>query len=360
MYQFATWKYWLVIIVMVAGTIFALPNMWDAVAPALQLSRNDRKPVVEQDQQRVLALLKAQNIPMEAGATYLEDQRLVLVFDTPAHQTSARQAIIKGAPDEYLVAVATASRMPSWMRRIGLKPMSLGLDLRGGVQLVYEVDVNGAIAQALDRLDRDSRQLLRKERIPYLSSTISNGEIRITLRSAEDLQKAMETLKAEDGSLILTSTNEGSAGPVLQMRMTPAEIKRRQQQAVQQNITTLRKRVDELGVSEPVITQQAVTRIVAQLPGVQDPNEAIRVLGATATIEFRLVDMNNDAVAAQTRPVLGSKVYMRREGGPILLKRDVIATGEQLTDANAGFSEGMPRASPARARARAIPARRSR
>jgi preprotein translocase subunit SecD len=341
MYQFAPWKYWLVIIVMVLGTVFALPNMWDAVAPALQLSRNDRKPVVEQDQQRVLGLLKAQNIPIEAGAAYLEDERLVLRFDTSAQQTSAREAIIKGAPDEYLVAVATASRMPGWMRSIGLKPMSLGLDLRGGVQLVYEVDVDGAITQALDRLDRDSRQQLRSKRIPYLNSTISNGEIRITLRSAEDLSKAMETLKSVDGSLVLTSS-ESSAGPVLQMRMTPAEIKRRQIQAVEQNITTLRKRVDELGVSEPVITQQAVTRIVAQLPGVQDPNEAIRVLGATATVEFRLVDMNNDPVAAQTRPVLGSKLYQRREGGLILLKRDVIATGEQLTDASAGFSEGVP------------------
>jgi len=303
MYQFATWKYWLVIIVMVAGTVFALPNVWDAVAPAVQLSRNDRKPVVEENQQQVLELLKAQNVPVDAA--YLEDERLVLRFDTPAQQTSARQAIIKGAPDQYLVAVATASRMPSWMRTIGLRPMSLGLDLRGGVQLVYEVDVNGAVAQALDRLDRDSRQQLRKERIPYLNSAITNGEIRITLRLAADLQKALETLKSPDGSLILTST-DSSAGPVLQMRMTPAEIKRRQDQAVQQNITTLRKRVDELGVSEPVITQQAVTRIVAQLPGVSDPNEAIRVLGATATIEFRLVDMNNDPVAAQTRPVLGS------------------------------------------------------
>jgi preprotein translocase subunit SecD len=144
-----------------------------------------------------------------------------------------------------------------------------------------------------------------------------------------------------DGSLIIT-TSESSAGPLILMRMTPKEIKRRQGQAVQQNITTLRKRVDELGVSEPSITQQAITRITAQLPGLQDPNEAIRVLGATATIDFRLVDMNNDPYAAQTRPVIGSKLYKHRDGRPILLKRDVIATGEQLTDANAGFSEGTP------------------
>jgi preprotein translocase subunit SecD len=338
MYQFATWKYVLVIAVLVIGTVFAIPNAFDAVAPALQLSRNDRKPLVEEQKKRIEALLKAQGITPEED--YLDGDRLVLRFATKEQQAKARNGITQGAPDEFLVAVSTTSRMPRWMRNLGLKPMSLGLDLRGGVQLVYEVDVNGAIAQAIDRIDRDSRQLLRKERIPYLSSSVTNGEIRIVLRSAEDVQKALDVLKS-DGSMVIT-TSQSSAGPLIQMRMTPAEIKRRQDQAVQQNITTLRKRVDELGVSEPSITQQAVTRITAQLPGLDDPNEAIRVLGATATVEFRLVDMNNDPYAAQTRPVIGSKLYKYRDGRPILLKRDVIATGDQLTGAESSFSEGLP------------------
>jgi preprotein translocase subunit SecD len=339
MYQFATWKYWMVIVVMVLGTVFAMPNVFDAVAPALQLSRNDRKPVIEEQRQRLLGLLKTQNIPVDEA--YLEGDRLVMRFMTKPDQAKARDAIIKGAPEEYLVAVSTTSRMPTWMRNWGFKPMSLGLDLRGGVQLVYEVDVNGAIAQALDRMDRDARQQLRKERIPYLSSSVSNGEIKVVLRSATDVQKALDLLKSPDGSMVVT-TGESPAGPMILMRMTPAEIKRRQDQAVQQNITTLRKRVDELGVSEPSITQQAVTRITAQLPGLQDPNEAIRVLGATATVEFRLVDMNNDPYAAVNRPVIGSKLYRHRDGRPILLKRDVIASGDQLTGAESSFSDGQP------------------
>ena len=153
----------------------------------------------------------------------------------------------------------------------------------------------------------------------------------------------MNALKSPDGALTLTSSATGE-GAVIQMRMTPAEIKRRQDQAVQQNITTLRNRVDELGVSEPVITRQAIKRIVVELPGVQDPNEAIRVLGATATVEFRLVDENNDPYAAESskRVPITSRLYKMSDGRPILLKREIIATGEQLADATSGFSQGEP------------------
>ena len=188
--------------------------------------------------------------------------------------------------------------------------MSLGLDLRGGVHFVYEVDVDAAVSQSLERLDRDARVTLRDKGIPYTTVTTTNDVIRIALRSSDDLSKALKELASPDGSLQITS-EETSTGPVIEMRMTPAEIKRRQDMAVQQNITTLRKRVDELGVSEPIITRQAVKRIVVQLPGVQDPNEAIRVLDATATVEFRLVDMNNDPYAAEhtKRVPIGSKLY---------------------------------------------------
>ena len=345
MYHFSRWKYWLVIIVVVVGTLFALPNVFGE-GPALQLSRNDRVAMDAAAQQRVLGVLQARKVAPEAS--YLEKDRLVLRFADPQQQAGAREAIVKGTSGDYLVALSSVPRTPQWMRRVGLKPMSLGLDLRGGVHFVYEVDVQGALAQAVERMERDVRTSLRDKRIPYgavTSGKDSAGKefVRVVLRNPSDLQAALDTLKAPDGSLQLTSGTEAD-GSYVEMRMTPAELKRRQDVAIEQNITTLRNRVDELGISEPIITRQASNRIVVQLPGVQDPNEAIRVLGATATLEFRLVDENNNPYEAEStkRIPIGSKLYKERNGRPILLKREIIATGEQLTDANSNFQEGQP------------------
>jgi preprotein translocase subunit SecD len=347
MYQFSRWKYWLVIMVVVLGTLFALPNVF-GTAPALQLSRNDRTAMDDAGQKRVLGVLEAQKVAPEVS--YLEKDRLVLRFADPQQQTAAREAIIKGTSGDYLVALSDVPRTPNWMRRVGLKPMSLGLDLRGGVHFVYEVDVKGALVQAAERMERDVRTSLRDKRIPYTavttgkdSDTAGRDFVRVVLRNASDLQAAMDALKAPDGSLQVTS-GEGADGSYVEMRMTPPELKRRQDVAIEQNITTLRNRVDELGIAEPIVTRQASNRIVVQLPGVQDPNEAIRVLGATATLEFRLVDETNNPYEAESnkRIPIGSKLYKERNGRPILLKRDVIATGEQLTDASSSFQEGQP------------------
>ncbi|HEX4970561.1 MAG TPA: protein translocase subunit SecD, partial [Steroidobacteraceae bacterium] len=343
MYHFSRWKYWLVIIVVVTGTLLALPNVFGE-GPALQLSRYDRAAMDQAAQQRVLGVLETAKLTPEVS--YLQKDRLVLRFTTDAQQTAARDAIQKGTSGDYLVALSSVTRMPEWMRAVPfLKPMSLGLDLRGGVNFVYEVDIPGALAQAVERMERDARTQLRDKRVPYGAVTSSNGAVRVVLRSASDLQAAMDALKAPDGSLQITS-GEGADGTYVEMRMTQAEIKRRQDVAIEQNITTLRRRVDELGISEPIVTRQAANRISVQLPGVQDPNEAIRVLGATATLEFRLVDeVNNPYEAEQNKRIpIGSRLYKERNGRPILLKRDVIATGEQLTDANSSINtqEGQP------------------
>ncbi|MGH8236551.1 MAG: protein translocase subunit SecD [Steroidobacteraceae bacterium] len=340
MYQFSRWKYWLVIIVVVAGTLFALPNVFGE-GPALQLSRNDRAAMDEAAQQRVLGVLEKQKVTPESS--YLEKDRLVMRFADPQQQAAARDAIAKGTSGDYLVALSSVPRTPGWMRRVGLKPMSLGLDLRGGVHFVYEVDIQGALAQTVERMERDVRTTLRNKRVPYGAVSSNNGVVRVVLRNASDLQAAMDALKAPDGSIQLTS-GEAADGAYLEMRMTPVEVKRRQDVAIEQNITTLRNRVDELGISEPIITRQAANRISVQLPGVQDPNEAIRVLGATATLEFRLVDENNNPYEAESskRIPIGSKLYKERNGRPILLKREIIATGEQLSDANSNFQEGQP------------------
>jgi preprotein translocase subunit SecD len=340
MHSYPAWKVWLVVIVLLIGTMLALPNVFGE-APALQLSRNDRTAVTAEQLQQVVGSLQTQGVAVDNS--YVEGDRLVLRFDDVNTRLKARDAI-QAAGNEYLVALSDVPRTPGWMRKVGLKPMSLGLDLRGGVYFMYEVDTDGAVKQLLTSMESDYRTLLRKERIPF-TSVSSDGvdAVKIVLRSGDDAQKVTNLLRTQDPNLILDTSTLGEGGSV-SVRLSPTQIKQRQDFAIQQNITTLRNRVDELGVTEPIVARQGLDRIVVQLPGVQDPNEALRVLGATATLEFRLVDQEGDvALADRTkRAPLGSRLYYSRDGQPVLLKREIIVSGEQLTDASSGFSQGEP------------------
>jgi preprotein translocase subunit SecD len=338
MYQYPAWKYWLVVIVLALGLLLCLPTFFGE-APAIQLARNDRRPMNEVNINRVLAKLQEHNVPLDTH--YIEDGRLVLRFVQSEHQIQASQ-VLADTTNEYSLALASVPRTPGWMRAIGLKPLSLGLDLKGGVFLLYEVDVQGAVTQALERLERDVRTKLRDERIPYASIVNQGGRIRVTLRDAAQLDAAQQAIRGLDTGLSVTT--ETTPQPVVLVQMTPEQIKARQTFAIQQNVTTLRNRVNELGVSEPIVAQQGADRIQVQLPGVQDPNQALRVLGATATLEFRLVDHANDPYEAErTRRVpVGSRLYRTRDGRPILLKRELIVSGDQLTDATTGFGDQGP------------------
>jgi len=341
MHTYPAWRLWLVAVVVAAALLLALPNVFGD-APALHLSRDDRAAFTDQTQAAVTSILEQKGIPVDAA--WLEGDRLVMRFDDVTQQLQARDAIKAAAPLEYLIALSQAPRMPGWMRALGLKPMSLGLDLRGGVYFLYEVDVAGAVKQLIDSMERDYRTLLRNERIPFTSiAPVGTDGVKIELRSGADVPRVTEALRKLDPLLTLQEERLGEIGSVT-VRLTPDQIKQRQDFAIQQNITTLRNRVDELGVTEPIVARQGVDRITVQLPGVQDPNEALRVLGATATLEFRLVDDQNDAAEAARlgRAPLGSRLYQTREGSPVLLKREVIASGEQLVDASSGFSEGQP------------------
>ena len=339
MHSYPAWKIWLVFIALAAGSLLALPNLFGD-APALQLSRNDRTAVTESGKEQILATLQAQKLSPESA--YLEGDRLVLRFANVDAQLKARDVMQDAGGREYLAALSHVPRTPAWMRSIGLQPMSLGLDLRGGVHFLYEVDVKGAVTQLLVGMERDYRQLLRNERIPFTEIS-SNGQdtVTIRLRSGEDSARVTAMLRKQDPNSTIDGSALGEGGTVT-IKLNPAQIKARQDFAIQQNITTLRNRVDELGVAEPIVARQGIDRIVVQLPGVQDPNEALRVLGATATLEFRLVDDQNDvALADRTkRAPLGSKLYYSREGQPVLLKRELIVSGEQLTDATSGFQNG--------------------
>ncbi len=341
MHTYPAWKIWLVTIVLLVALLLALPNVFGE-APALQLSRNDRTPVTATGLGQVVDLLRSKGIAVENS--YLEGDRLVLRFEDVNDRIRARDVVQESVGREYLVALSDVPRTPGWMRAIGLKPMSLGLDLRGGVYFMYEVDVRGAVKQLLAGMERDYRQLLRGERIPFAG--ISNDgvdTVRLTLRSGTDAQRVVSLLRRQDPNLTLDSTSRGE-GAVVTVKLGPTQIKERQDFAIQQNITTLRNRVDELGVTEPIVARQGIDRIVVQLPGVQDPNEALRVLGATATLEFRLADDQNDPMLAEQtkRAPLGSKLYHERNGRPVLLKRETIVSGEQLTDASSSFSDGQP------------------
>ncbi len=341
MHNYPAWRVWLVATVLLLALLLALPNVFGE-GPALQLSRDDRAAVTDDNQASVRGLLEAEGIPVDAA--YIDGDRLVLRFDDAEQQRAARDVIKEQLGREYLVALSKAPRMPGWMRALGLKPMSLGLDLRGGVYFLYEVDVRGAVKQLLASMERDYRTLLRDERIPF-TTIESDGVDKVTigLRNAEDLQKATAAMRKQDQAVQLDTSRQGDTARIT-VQLSPEQIKQRQDFAIQQNITTLRNRVNELGVSEPLVARQGVDRIVVQLPGVQDPNEALRVLGATATLDFRLVDDQNDPMEAERtgRAPLGSRLYKQRNGSPVLLKREIIASGEQLVDASSGFSEGQP------------------
>ncbi len=341
MHSYPAWKVWLVALVLLVSGVLALPNFYGD-APALQLSRNDRAAVTESDRAATTARLAERKIPPEAS--FLTEDRLVLRFHTVEQQLAARDALVETSGQDYLIALSHVPRTPAWVRALGLKPMNLGLDLRGGVHFLYEVDVAGAVRQLLASMERDYRTLLRDERIPF-TGIRNNGvdSVVITLRSGEDADRAAAEIRRPDPTLSVT-TDAADGETTVTVRLGPDHVRQRQDFAIQQNITTLRNRVDELGVAEPIVARQGLNRILVQLPGVQDPNEALRVLGATATLEFHLVDDQNDAAEAERtkRAPLGSRLYQMRSGGPVLLKREIIASGEQLVDASSGFSEGQP------------------
>jgi preprotein translocase subunit SecD len=337
--RFPAWKNVLVAVVVLFGLLFALPNVFGD-DPAVQISLETTAALDDLAVKQVEGILLQANIQHEPA--YLDEGRVMVRFANVEGQLRALDLLREDLGPSYVVALTLAPRTPGWLRDIGLEPMSLGLDLRGGVYFLYEVDMEAAIGQALDRYESDFRSMLRDERIRYTSVRRDGNRVIVTLRSQEDMRSAEEVIREADPDLVVNTSGAADAWDV-RVRMSDDQVRQRQDFAIQQNTVTLRNRVNELGVAEPVVQRQGVDRIVVQLPGVQDPAQAERVLGATATLEFRLVDENNNPIEAQRRgrAPLGSKLYKRRDGSPVLLKRDVIVTGDQLTDAAAGFSEGQ-------------------
>ena len=335
MISYPRWKIALVAIVLLFGILLALPNLFGE-ENALQFAR-DRAAVQDGDRASIERLLADKGV--KATGAFLDQGRLTLRFATKQDQLKARDVIAEGQPNEYTIALSQASRVPEWMRNLGLNPLKLGLDLRGGVYLVYQVDVAGAVKQQLDHHEQDFRASLRNARIGYQDVQVdyAQNRVRVLFRDADSFAKGRAAILADSRNLTLTdATVDGS--PALDLVLTPAEIKEREDYAIQQNIVILRNRLNspELAVSEPQVARQGVDRIQIELPGLQNSAEVKKILGKTATLEFRMVDeANNPLEAAATGHVpLGSKLYYTRDKQPVLLKRYVVVTGDQLTDAS--------------------------
>ena len=334
MIAYPRWKIVLVGVVLALGIFLALPNLFGE-ENALQLAR-DRAAVLESDRTAVEQMLKDKGVT--PTGSFLDQGRLTLRFRSKQDQLKARDLIGEASPNQYTIALSQASRVPEWMRNLGLSPLKLGLDLRGGVYLVYQVDVQGAVKQLLDRHEQDFRASLRNARVPYQDVVVDypTFRVRVLFRDGDSTAKGKAAILADSRNLNLTEATVDGA-PALELKLAPQEIKERQDYAVQQNIVILRNRLNspELAVSEPQVARQGVDRIAIQLPGLQNSAEVKKILGKTATLEFRMVDeTNNPLEAAAGRVPLGSKLYYTREKQPVLLKREVVVTGDQLTDAS--------------------------
>ena len=344
MNQYSVWKYLLILAIVATGVIYALPNLYGE-DPALQItsSRGFELPVeLTTDIDDALLVNKIDFLSSEQ-----QGNRLLYRFNNAEDQIKAADVVRDSVGDQYVVALNLAHATPNGLRAIGGKPMTLGLDLQGGVHFLMQVDMDTARGQQLDRFVDDIRAVLRDEGIRYISVRHEGNGLLAMLRTAEDRDRTMNLLRT-DQSLQGLNITELPAGETFGISATVQEqqLLALQQTALKQNITTLRNRVNELGVAEPVIQQQGADRVVVQLPGVQDTVEAKKIIGATATLEYRAVDEGNDAfTASQTgRVPPESRLYTDNNGNPILLKKRLIVSGDQLIGASASFDQqtGQP------------------
>jgi preprotein translocase subunit SecD len=338
MNRYPVWKNLLVLAVVVFGAFIAVPNLFGE-DPALQVSRDSGAELVALEFSQISLALEEDEI--EYSSVYQENGRALVRFASVEDQLRASDLLREKMGKAYVVALTLAPRTPEWLRMLGLKPMSLGLDLRGGVHLLFEVDIDAAVQQRLTQYESDFDKLLRENRIQR-KTRLAGDEIRILLGDPADADEAERLISDSDPDVDVDRSSSAD-GITLRIRMTEDQIRQRRDFAIQQNTVTLRNRVNELGVAEPLVQRQGLDRIVVQLPGVQDPAQAKRVLGATATLEFRLVCDGENAIEAERRgrAPIGCELFSDRGGQPVLLKRRMIVSGDQLVDATSGFSQGQ-------------------
>lgn len=356
MLDYARWKYWLVAAVLLVALLYSLPNVFGDDY-AIQLVQKSKDPITATQLADIETKLKTGGVAFKSAA--IEGGNALVRFETDADQLNARDFVKdekNGLTKDYINAMQYASRAPGWLRAIGLKPMPLGLDLRGGLYLLYQVDVNGAVEQLLNTVVQDYQRTLKADGISYtdintirLEADIPDG-VRVLLPAGADLSKVRAALNKAHSEMACRDANvvDGSA---IDCVLTAQQLRERRDFAITSNITTLRNRVNALGVSEPIVQRQGIDRIVVQLPGVQNSAEVKDTLGKVATLEYRLEDTrpmpaNCRNIGDPCRAPIGAKIYdhyvQGQFVGKAMLKRDIIATGNQLINASATTGQSGP------------------
>ncbi|WP_420231570.1 protein translocase subunit SecD [Pseudomonas sp. ABY48] len=335
--KYPLWKYVLILAVLAVGLIYSAPNLYPD-DPAIQVSgASTALQVTQADLDRASAALKASNIEVKAASVAENGKGGLLRLVKAEDQLPAKDVVRKALGDDYVVALNLAQTTPQWLRNLGAHPMKLGLDLSGGVHFLLEVDMDKALDARLKVYEGDVKSLLRKERVRYRSLPPLDGAIQLGFSDEDTREKARSLIRKNFNDFdIVPADLNGQA--VLRLAMTPAKLAEIREYSIKQNLTTVRNRVNELGVAEPIVQRQGANRIVVELPGVQDTAEAKRILGKTANLEFRLA-----AEPGASRAT--SESFEFREGGrpAAQIERGLIITGDQVTDAQAGFDEqGRP------------------
>ncbi|GGE69843.1 protein translocase subunit SecD [Shewanella carassii] len=326
----------MVIIIIAIGAFYAVPNLFGE-DHAVQVVGTRGADVTVTTQTQVNDLLQSKGIGVKRSE--LGNGQLLVRVNNAEQQLLAKEAIAEALGDKFSVALNLAPATPAWLESLGGSPMKLGLDLRGGVHFLMEVDMSEAIRKMEEAKIADFRSQLREEGIRYSGVKATAKGIEIKFRDAENLAKAESFLKSRSNDMVFSDASEGN-NFVLMATMSEVYLKQVKEDALSQNITTIRNRVNELGVAEPVVQRQGAERIIVELPGVQDTARAKEILGATASIEFHMVDEKADMNAAQSgRVPPGSEVYPRREGGIAVLKKEVMLTGDHITGAQPSFDQ---------------------
>ena len=338
--QYPVWKYIALIVALVFGTIYALPNLFGE-DPAVQVSHRTTS-ITQEEMLLIEQTLGNSNINIKSSD--IIEGRALIRFDDENIQLQAADVMKSSLGKQYLVALNLAPATPGWLRALNAAPMYLGLDLRGGVHFLMEVDMVAAIKRQEESLLSDIRSHMRSEKIRYRGVTRDEDGLHITFRDADNIYQGLDSLEDQFKELAFEMDEKNLA---IHAKLTEVAIRDEKRAALQQNIITLRNRVNELGVAEPVIQQQGDSRIVVQLPGIQDTAGAKKILGATATLEFRLAEGTRtdweDAEKTGRIP-LNALLYHERDGSPVLLKRRVIVTGDQIIDAASTIDQqkGVP------------------
>ncbi len=333
MNRYPLWKYLMILTVLLVGLIYTLPNFYGE-SPAVQISplRASLKANAAL-LERTESILKAASLNPEVVA--LDGNSVKARFADTDSQLKAKDVLHSQLGEDYVVALNLLPRSPQWLTNLHALPMYLGLDLRGGVHFMLQVDMNAALNKALESLTGDIRSALREQNIAYSGVSRDGKLVLVKFRTAEARSKGEAEIKQRFSDYVLSSKDEGGEF-LLQAMLKPQAEQRIQDSAVQQNLLTLRNRVNELGVAEPVIQQQGADRVVVQLPGVQDTARAKDILGRTATLEVRLVDDEHQISAGAAAP-FGTEMFKDREGNTLLVKKQVLLTGERINDAQPGF-----------------------